>query len=84
MFGSMLTTDFVIDALGGTKAVAEALSLDASTVSGWRASGKGRGGIPAARWLPLARLASERSVPGITLEALAEMAERAALEEARA
>ena len=80
MFGSMITPDFVIDKLGGTKAVAEALSLDASTVSGWRASGKGRGGIPSARWLPLAKLAAERSVSEITLEALAEMAAREPVE----
>lgn len=76
MFGDMITPDFVIDALGGTKSVAEALSLDASTVSGWRERGKGRGGIPSARWLPLVRLAAEHGVAEITLEALAEMAAR--------
>lgn len=76
MFVGMITPDFVIDALGGTKAVAEALSLDASTVSGWRANGKGRGNIPSPHWLPLARLASDRDVSGVTLEALAEMGAR--------
>lgn len=75
MVGGMITPDFVIDALGGTKAVAEALALDVSTVSCWRDSGKRKrgGGIPSPRWLPLVRLASDRGVSGITLEALAEM-----------
>jgi hypothetical protein len=78
MVGGMITPDFVIDALGGTKALADALSLDISTVSCWRESPKSdrKGGIPPARWLPIARLAADRGVSGITLEALAEMAAR--------
>jgi hypothetical protein len=71
----MITTDSVIDLLGGTKAVASALSLPLPTVSTWR-----KRGIPSARWLPLSRLAEERGVEGITLDALARMA---AAEEAR-
>jgi hypothetical protein len=71
MFESMITPDFVIDSLGGTKEVATALSLAAPTVSGWRVRG-----IPSAYWLPLARLGAERGVSEITLEALAELAAR--------
>lgn len=72
----MITPDFVIDALGGTKAVAEALSLDASTVSCWRGRSGTKPGIPSARWLPIAKLAAEHGVATITLEALAEMSAR--------
>lgn len=71
-----LTPGSVIDGLGGTGAVAEALALADSTVSSWRDRG-----IPAARCLALARLAAERGCNRITLEALAQLAERA---EARA
>lgn len=66
-----LSPGTVIDALGGTGAVAAALSLDDSTVSGWRERG-----IPPARCLPLARLAAERGKSEITLEVLAELAAR--------
>lgn len=66
MFGGMITSDFIIDALGGTKAVADELSQALSTVSGWRERG-----IPSTHWLALSRLASERGVNEITLEALA-------------
>jgi hypothetical protein len=78
----MITPDFVIDALGGTKAVADALSLDISTVSCWREGGVGKrkGGIPSTRWLPLVSLAEAKGISGVTLEALAELASRAALE----
>ena len=64
----MITADFVIDALGGTKSVAGALSQALPTVSCWRTRG-----IPSAHWVALARLASEQRVPEITLEALAEL-----------
>lgn len=64
-----LTPGSAIDALGGTGAVAEALSLDDSTVSGWRERG-----IPPKRCLALARLAAERGRSEITLEALHEFA----------
>ena len=73
----MITPDSVIDALGGTKAVAEALSLATPTVSVWR-----KRGIPSAHWRALARVAGEKGVPEITLEALAEIAGKP--EEARA
>ena len=64
----MITTDSVIDALGGTKAVSSALSLAPSTVSVWRVRG-----IPPTHWLALSRLASARGEAGITLEALAKI-----------
>ena len=64
----MITPDFVIDALGGTKAVAGALSQALPTVSSWRVRG-----IPSAHWLPLTRLAAEHGISEITLEALAEL-----------
>lgn len=71
MFGIMITPDFVIDALGGTKSVATALSQALPTVSGWRVRG-----IPSAHWLAIAKLAAETGVSEITLEGLAEMAAR--------
>lgn len=75
---SMITADSVINSLGGTKAVALALSLAAPTVSVWR-----KRGIPSAHWLPLARLASERGVAEITLETLANLGTRETVAEAR-
>lgn len=69
-----MTPGSIIDALGGTTQVAEALSLSKSTVSGWR---ERAGGIPAPHWAPLVRLAGEQGKGGeITLEALAELAAR--------
>lgn len=64
----MITSDSVIDSLGGTKAVASALSLALPTVSGWRVRG-----IPSTHWLALVKLASEHNVPAVTLEALAKL-----------
>lgn len=78
MVPSMVTPDSVIDSLGGTKAVALALSRALPTVSLWRIRG-----IPSAHWLPLERLASEKGVSGITLDSLARMAAKET-EEARA
>lgn len=69
----MVTPGTIIDALGGTKLVAEALSLSKSTVSGWR---ERAGGIPAPHWAPLVRLASDRGCSDVTLEVLAELAAR--------
>jgi hypothetical protein len=71
----------IIDALGGTGAVADALSDWKSTVSGWR-----KRGIPSARWASIVRLANDKGESGITLEVLADLAERrpADLVEARA
>lgn len=76
----MITPDFVIDALGGTKAVAEALSIEPSTVSCWRGRRETPPGIPSSRWLPLAKLAAEQGVREITLETLAEMSARKPVE----
>ena len=75
----MITSGFVIDALGGTKAVADALSVAVPTASGWRSRG-----IPSAYWLSLSRLAAERRASGITLEALAEHIPTPADEDVRA
>lgn len=79
MFGAMdtITSDSVIDALGGTNEVAAALSLSPSSVSLWRdrADPNRPGGIPSGRWVALARLASEKGVAWITLDALAKIGE---------
>ena len=64
----------IIVALGGTGAVAEALSQSASTVSGWQTPP--RRGIPASHWAAVVARASELGVEGVTLEALAELAAR--------
>lgn len=69
-----MTPSSIIDALGGTTQVAEALRLSKSTVSGWR---ERSGGIPAPHWAPLVRLADERGKgTEITLETLARLAAR--------
>jgi len=72
----MLTPDSVIDALGGTKAVADALSLSKPAVSVWRTRG-----IPSKRLLSLSRLASERGIAEITLESLSTMDDARRLED---
>lgn len=64
-----LSAESVIDNLGGSAVVSEALSLPISTVSSWRERG-----IPAKRCLPLARLAADRGQSAITLEGLMEHA----------
>lgn len=64
MFGSV---DEIIDALGGTKAVAEAMGTNLSVVSSWR----GRRSIPADRWFALVGLAADLGVPDLTFESLA-------------
>ncbi len=66
----MSTPGSIIDALGGTKQVAEVLQLSKSTVSGWR---ERPGGIPAPHWAALVRFAGERGRSDVTLEALAAM-----------
>lgn len=73
MLLGMVTPGSIIDALGGTTQVAEALSLSKSTVSGWR---ERAGGIPAPHWASLVRLAAERGCEGVNLEILAGMAAR--------
>ena len=79
MLPAMITSDSVIDALGGTKAVALALALATPTVSVWRVRG-----IPSAHWLALARLASDHGVSDITLEALANLDARETAEKSEA
>lgn len=61
MFG---TVDQIIDALGGTGKVADALGLSPSTISSWRA----RGSIPAEWWVGLVGLDASSD---LTFEALA-------------
>lgn len=61
-----LTTDDVIDDLGGTKATSDGLGLSLSTVSSWRERG-----IPPRRWPDIVRLADEKGKSHITFEALA-------------
>lgn len=75
MVPSMITSDSVIDALGGTKSLADALSLAPSTVSVWRVRG-----IPSAHWLALSGMAAERGLADITLEALAKLDAREVVE----
>lgn len=70
--------NLIIDALGGTRAVAGALAQVDSTVSGWR-----KRGIPSPHWAAVVRLAAERERPDISLEVLADLAARE-VEEARA
>ena len=81
---SAWTWGSVIDAAGGTKAVAEGLGESTSTVSGWRTRS---GGIPGRRWSAVVRLARDSGNTAISLEVLAELAARrlpANVDEARA
>lgn len=78
---SAWTWGSIIDDIGGTKGVAEALGEAASTVSGWRSR---PGGIPGKRWSAVVKLAIDAGKPEITLEVLAEVAARRNFEEARA
>lgn len=79
---SLWTWGSVIDAIGGTKGVAEGLGESASTVSGWRSR---PGGIPGKHWSAVVKLAADAGRSEITLEVLAEVAARrvAIVEEAR-
>lgn len=63
---SVNTPGSIIDALGGTAKVAEALGIKDNTVSGWRDRG-----IPPGRWPGLVRFAEDKGVGGVTFEALA-------------
>jgi len=73
----------IIDAAGGTGAVATGLRESVSTVSGWR---KRPTGIPGKHWSGIVRLAIEAGRTDITLEVLASVAARQAadFDEARA
>ncbi|EJN07913.1 hypothetical protein PMI42_07443 [Bradyrhizobium sp. YR681] len=73
MVESVWTWGAIIDALGGTGAVAEALGDSTSTVSGWRTRPRG---IPSDRWRSLVKLASDIGHAEVTLEVLAEVAAR--------
>lgn len=67
----MRTESDVIDALGGSAAVATARGLPLTTVDSW----KRRGSIPAAHWPGLVDLARTLRVRGVTLRKLAALAE---------
>ena len=60
------TSDSIIDALGGTGVVSEALELAPNTVSTWRIRG-----IPSRNWASIVALARKLDQPEITFEALA-------------
>lgn len=66
-----VTWGAIIDAAGGTGAVAAALVQSDSTVSGWRSRG-----IPGPHWAGLVRLATEQGRHDVTLEILAGIAAR--------
>lgn len=77
-----MTWEEIIDALGGTGAVASSLTQSESTVSGWRSRG-----IPAPHWASIVSLASDRGNSDVTLEVLADLAaqkRRQVFEEVRA
>lgn len=61
------TVDDVIEAIGGTAAVAALLGIGKSTVSSWRA----RGSIPAEHWKAIVDRADEIECASVSLEALA-------------
>jgi len=79
---SLWTWGSIIDAIGA-KRVVKGLGESKSTVSGWRSRPRG---IPGEHWAGIVRLAVEAGRPEITLDVLAEVAERrqSAAEEARA
>ena len=63
--------DTIIDAAGGTSAVADALEQSLSTVSGWRSRG-----IPGPYWVSIVRLIVRCGRRDITLDMLAKLAAR--------
>ena len=67
----------IIKHLGGPTKIAAFLRIPMGTVSSWGS----RNSIPAEYWAPLARLAAEHGVKGLTVE---EFASRAALRGASA
>lgn len=69
----------IIEALGGTGAVARTLGLPESTVSSW----KGRHSIPGEHWAALEDMAKATSVDGVTAAGLASLHDRRASVEAR-
>lgn len=66
----MKTFADIIDALGGSIALAEALDQPKGTVSAW----KTRNSIPAEHWAEIVKLAGARGLPAITHEVLARLA----------
>ena len=66
MDDASISAETIVEALGGTAKVADALSLPLSTVSSWKERG-----IPSTRWLALVDRARELGRSEITLETLA-------------
>lgn len=66
----MQTVSEVFAAFGGYGGLAAALKVPTGTASAW----KTRDSIPAEYWGDVVAAASERSIAGVTLEALAKMA----------
>lgn len=66
----MKTTSQIVDELGGSTALAAALSLPATTVASW----KSRASIPAQHWPALIARAKAMNVKGVSLEVLAKLA----------
>lgn len=60
-----MTTQEILDQLGGYKKVAEALGLNRTTVYKWLENG-----IPALRWLQIERLAERQGLTHITRETI--------------
>jgi hypothetical protein len=64
-----MTISELIDELGGASVVAAPLQLPPTTVASWKA----RESIPAKHWPGVLRVATERSVDGVTYERLVEL-----------
>lgn len=64
--GDAMTHAAIIDALGGYRAVADALGKDPSIIWRWA-----RHGIPLKRWVDVVLLAEVKGVGGVTVASLA-------------
>lgn len=66
----MKTAATIVKELGGSTALASALSLPATTVASWRS----RESIPPQHWSALVARAKAMGIKGVTFEALAKLA----------
>ncbi len=64
----------ILDALGGTTAVAAAIDVPPTTVASW----KSRGSVPPVYWSELVKLARKKGAAGVSLQRFAEIAASAA------
>lgn len=71
---AMMTVADIIEAFGGPTSLGDAIDARPQAVVNMRA----RESIPSRYWPALVRVAAERDIDGITLEALADMAVRRA------